>query len=230
MNVLSIETATEHGSVALLAGGALLSRRIHGAANHSEAVLRDVRAVLAEAGLAATQLDAVAFGAGPGSFTGLRLGCGVAQGIALGADLGVAAVCSLQALALQVPAPRVLVATDARMGEMYHATYELDGDGLPVALNGPCCDAPGAFELPPGDWFAAGSAFAAWPEELEARTLGRLTGCRPDLVPRADEVARLGAAMALRKELVAAEYALPLYVRDKVAFTTAERLARGGRA
>ena len=73
MNILSIETATEHGSVALLHGDELLVRRIQGAANHSEAVLRDLRELLAEAGLAVAQLDAVAFGAGPGAFTGLRL-------------------------------------------------------------------------------------------------------------------------------------------------------------
>ena len=99
MKILSIETATEHGSVALLHDGELLVRRIQGAANHSEAVLRDLRELLIEAGLAVTQLDAIAFGAGPGAFTGLRLACGVAQGLALGAGLGIAAIGSLQALA-----------------------------------------------------------------------------------------------------------------------------------
>ena len=230
MNILSIETATEHGSVALLHDGELLVRRIEGAANHSEAVLRDLRELLIEAGLAVTQLDAIAFGAGPGAFTGLRLACGVAQGLALGAGLGIAAIGSLQALALQVDARRVFVATDARMGEAYHAAFELDAEGVPMPVGHVGCSQPLELELPAGDWFAAGSAFKVWPQELEARLLGRLTGCRPDMVPRAEEVARLGAVAVARGALTPPELAAPLYVRDKVAFTTAERLARGGRA
>ena len=230
MNILSIETATEHGSVALLHDGELLVRRIEGAANHSEAVLRDLRELLIEAGLAVTQLDAIAFGAGPGAFTGLRLACGVAQGLALGAGLGIAAIGSLQALALQTDARRVFVATDARMGEVYHAAFELDAEGVPMPFGELGCSQPLELELPAGDWFAAGSAFKVWPQELEARLLGRLTGCRPDMVPRAEEVARLGAVAVARGALTPPELAAPLYVRDKVAFTTAERLARGGRA
>ena len=230
MKILSIETATEHGSVALLHDGELLVRRIQGAANHSEAVLRDLRELLIEAGLAVTQLDAIAFGAGPGAFTGLRLACGVAQGLALGAGLGIAAIGSLQALALQADARRVFVATDARMGEVYHAAFELDAEGVPMPVGQVGCSQPLELELPAGDWFAAGSAFKVWPQELEARLLGRLTGCRPDMVPRAEEVARLGAGAVARGALTPPELAAPLYVRDKVAFTTAERLARGGRA
>jgi len=193
-------------------------------------VLRDLRELLAEAGLAVAQLDAVAFGAGPGAFTGLRLACGVAQGIALAADLGVAAIGSLQALALQVGAARVLVATDARMGEIYCATFVTDAAGVPQPQGVPRCCAPLELELPPGEWSAAGSAFRAWPEELEARTAGRLVACQPDLHPRAEELARLGAIQARAGRLVVPELAAPLYVRDKVALTTAERLARGGRA
>lgn len=230
MNILSIETACEHGSVALLHDGELLVRRIQGAANHSEAVLRDLRELLGEAGIGPTQLDAIAFGAGPGAFTGLRLACGVAQGIALAADLGVAAIGSLQAVALQTGAARVFVATDARMGELYHAAFEHDAEGVPMPVGLPGCSHPLALELPAGDWFAAGSAFKVWPQELEARFIGRLTGCRPDMVPRAEEVARLGAVAVAREALTPPELAAPLYVRDKVAFTTAERLARGGRA
>ncbi len=230
MNILSIETATEHGSVALLHDSELLVRRIQGAANHSEAVLRDLRELLIEAGIVVTQLDVIAFGAGPGAFTGLRLACGVAQGIALGADLGVAAIGSLQALALQAGARRVFVATDARMSEVYHAAFEQDADGVPMPVGRAGCSHPLELELPAGDWFAAGSAFRVWPQELEARFLGRLTGCLPDMVPRAEEVARLAAVAIVRGELTSPELAAPLYVRDKVALTTAERLARGGRA
>ena len=119
---------------------------------------------------------------------------------------------------------------DARMGEAYHAAFELDAEGVPMPLGQLGCSQPLELELPAGDWFAAGSAFKVWPQELEARLLGRLTGCRPDMVPRAEEVARLGAVAVARGALTPPELAAPLYVRDKVAFTTAERLARGGRA
>ena len=230
MKVLSIETATERGSVAVLHDGKLLARRVEGAANHSEAILRDVRALLAEAGLGVGDLEAVAFGAGPGAFTGVRLACGIAQGIALAADVGVAAVGSLQALALQTGAARAFVATDARMGEIYCGAFEADTEGVPAQIGALRCIAPVEVELPAGNWFAVGSAFKVWPEVLQERFMGRLLGCAPEHMPRAEEVARLAAVAAARGELLAAEHAAPLYVRDKVAFTTAERLARGGRA
>ena len=230
MKVLAIETACEQGSVALLYEGELLSRRIEGAKNHSAAVLRDIRELLGEAGLVPAQLDAVAFGAGPGVFTGLRLACGVAQGLALGAGLGVAAICSLQALALQIEAARVFVATDARMGEVYHAAFVRDAENEPQAVTGISCCAPGEVVLPPGRWNAAGSAFAVWPEALRQRFDDRLDACLPLLLPDAAEVARLAVRRVEQGALLAPEHAAPLYVRDKVALTTAERLARGGRA
>lgn len=230
MKILAIETSCEQGSVALLVDGAILSRRIDGAANHSESVLRDIAALLSEAGMHASQLDAVAFGAGPGAFTGLRLACGVAQGLAIGAGLGVAVVGSLDALALQVPAPRVFVATDARMGEVYHATYVRDEQDVPRLSGAPRCDAPENIELPEGRWTAVGSAFAVWPDALRHRLALTLDGCHDDLVARADEVAMLATHMAAGGLLRPPEQAAPLYVRDKVALTTAERLARGGRA
>jgi tRNA threonylcarbamoyladenosine biosynthesis protein TsaB len=230
MKILAIEASSEQGSVALLVDGAILSRRIDGAANHSESVLRDIAALLNEAGLTAGQLDAVAFGAGPGAFTGLRLACGVAQGLALGAGRGVATVGSLDALALQASAPRVFVATDARMGEVYHAAYVRDEDGTPRPVSAPRCDAPENIELLEGHWTAIGSAFAVWPDALRHRLAMLIDDCRDDLVARADEVAVLGARMALSSRLLPPEQAAPLYVRDKVALTTAERLARGGRA
>lgn len=230
MKVLSIETSCEQGSVSVLHHGELLSRRIDGAANHSEAVLRDIRALLAEAGLAPAALDAVAFGAGPGAFTGLRLACGVAQGLALGAGLGVAVVGSLDALALQADARRVFVATDARMGEVYHAAFIFDADDRPQIASPPACSTPDRVSLPEGRWLGVGSAFRAWPDALRARLQDRLDGCRDELVPRAEEVARLAADMVGRGALLSPELAAPLYVRDKVAFTTAERLARGGKA
>ena len=169
MKILAIEASSEQASVALLIDGAISSRRIDGATKHSQTVLRDVRDLLAEAGLPIGALDAVAFGAGPGAFTGLRLACGVAQGLALGADLGIAVVGSLDAIALQARAPRVLVATDARMGELYYAAFEGDQADSLQALGPVRCALPEALEIPPGPWLGAGSAFRVWPDVLRAR-------------------------------------------------------------
>jgi tRNA threonylcarbamoyladenosine biosynthesis protein TsaB len=230
MKVLSIETSCEQGSVALLIDGQLHSRRIDGAVNHSANVLRDVRSLLSEAGLTVNQLDAVAFGAGPGAFTGLRLACGVAQGLALGAGIGVAAVCSLQAMALRGAEQRIFVATDARMGEVYCAAFIKAASGIPEQQGPILCCSPQDLVLPAGQWAGVGSAFAAWPALMAERHAEHLISCHPDDVPRAEEVALLGAHLAQCGALVPPEHAAPLYVRDKVALTTAERLARGGKA
>src|SRR5574337_245059 len=127
MKILAIETSGDRGSVALLADGALLEKPLEGHARHSEDLLPSILQMLAEAELSLRQLDALAFAAGPGAFTGLRLACGVIQGLALGARLPVVPVSSLQALALGAPLGQVLVATDARMGEIYAAAYRNDG-------------------------------------------------------------------------------------------------------
>lgn len=232
MNILAIETSCERGSVALLCGDTLAVRAIEGHAAHSELILPLIRLLLDEAGLAVGRLDAVAFGSGPGAFTGLRLACGLAQGLALGAGLGVAAVGSLEALAMQAEARQILAATDARMGEIYLAAYRRDGDeGRLVELAAPACCRPEEFELREvGEWVGLGSAFAAYGDVLARRVGTRLSRVLPAAVPRAEEVARLALLRARRGALLPPELAVPLYVRDKVAFTTAERLARGGKA
>ncbi|MCC4116053.1 tRNA (adenosine(37)-N6)-threonylcarbamoyltransferase complex dimerization subunit type 1 TsaB [Aromatoleum toluclasticum] len=230
MKILSIETSCEHASVALLLDGETVERTLEGHSNHSERLLPTLKALLADAGVALGALDAVAFGAGPGAFTGLRLACGVAQGLAMGADLGVAPVCSLEALALQGRGDAIYVATDARMGEVYSAAYRL-ADGLPVMVAPPTCCPPEMLTLPAdGRWSGIGSAFAVYGDRIPHEVLNRLGRPENDAVPRAADVARLAVRLAEGGMLVAAEVAAPLYVRDKVALTTAERLARGGRA
>ncbi|HJV24754.1 MAG TPA: tRNA (adenosine(37)-N6)-threonylcarbamoyltransferase complex dimerization subunit type 1 TsaB [Aromatoleum sp.] len=230
MKILAIETSCEHASIALLVDGALMERVLEGHSNHSERLLPTLHDLLAEAAVPLHALDAVAFGAGPGAFTGLRLACGAAQGLAMGAGLSVAPVCSLEALAMQGTGDAVFVATDARMGETYSAAYRIEA-GMPAPLSQPVCRPPEMLELPPeGRWFALGSAFQAYRERIPAGLFDRLTTIEDRAVPRASDVARIAAAMAARGALVAPELAVPLYVRDKVALTTEERLARGGRA
>lgn len=235
MNLLAIETSCEHGSIALRCGDSLLERAIEGNAAHSEQVLPLIRVLLAEAGLAVGQLDAVAFGSGPGAFTGLRLACGLAQGLALGAGIGVAPVVSLEALALQEEGDRILVATDARMGEIYHAAYFRSSNGgihgAPLrTVAAPGCCKPDDFAAPAGHWAGIGAAFGVYEDQLASHLGPRLLSARAQAAPRAREVAALGALVLARGELLAPELAAPLYVRDKVAFTTVERRARGGKA
>lgn len=228
MKLLSLETSCEHASIALYLDGAVEDRQIDGHNNHSENILRIIHALLADAGMTPAALDGIAFGSGPGAFTGLRLSCGIAQGFALGAGLGVVPVCSLDALALQCAHSRILVATDARMGEVYCRSYALD-DGRLSALSDTACAAPDTLPLPDGHWYGIGSAFEAYPA-LRTRLGHRLTGCDAHAVPRAREVALLAAEVVGRGGFLSAELATPFYVRDKVALTTAERLARGGKA
>ncbi len=230
MNILAIETSCEIGSIALLSGEDLLECELDGVAAHSEGVLPSIDWLLAEAGLTVSRLDAIAFGSGPGAFTGLRLACGVAQGLALGGGLGVIPVCSLEALASLCPEQRILAATDARLGELYFCFYERDGDGTLVARGEPACARPEALAVREGKWFGVGSGFAVHGEALRSRLGEALAGFDEDVIARAAQVARLAAARLRRGEVVAPQHAAPLYVRDKVALTTAERLASGGRA
>ncbi|MDR2260447.1 MAG: tRNA (adenosine(37)-N6)-threonylcarbamoyltransferase complex dimerization subunit type 1 TsaB [Azoarcus sp.] len=228
MKLLAFESSCERASAALYINGGTRVVWFEGHADHSERILAVTAALLAEAGLGMGALDAVAFGAGPGAFTGLRLACGVAQGLALGAGLGVIPVCTLAALAMQSPRPLALVATDARMGEIYHGRYRVEG-GAVSELAAPACCAPAALPRPPaGAWFGLGTAFAAHTADLTTVTAG-LAGCDPTATPSAEAVARLAAAMGAAA-MAPPERTAPLYVRNKVALTTAERLARGNKA
>jgi tRNA threonylcarbamoyladenosine biosynthesis protein TsaB len=230
MKILAFETSCEHATVALLLGDEIIQRRLEGHANHSERLLPTVQALLAESQVSLSSLDAIAFGAGPGAFTGLRLSCGVAQGLAMGAGLGVAPICSLEALSLQGEGPRILVATDARMGEVYWAAFEMR-DGLRMTVADPECIPPEHISAPgPGMWFGIGSAFEVYAASLHASLTTSLSGYNASLAPAARDVARLACVRVVSGDLLSPELAVPVYVRNKVAFTTAERMARGGRA
>lgn len=230
MKILAIETSCEHASVALLIADELVQCSLEGQSNHSERLLPTLHGLLARAEMPLATLDAIAFGAGPGAFTGLRLACGVAQGLAMGAGVGLVPVCSLSALALQTGAERSYVTVDARMGEVYAAAFLLTDD-LPVQVQEIVCVPPGDLSLPPtGDWHVAGSALRSYEVAIRSRLSDRVIRWDADLVPRASEVATIARREVALGRLLAPEQAAPLYVRDKVAFTTAERLARGGRA
>jgi tRNA threonylcarbamoyladenosine biosynthesis protein TsaB len=219
MRLLALETATHRLSVALWQDGAVIERAAELPSGGSEWLLPAARGLLAEGGISFAALDGIAFGAGPGSFTGLRLAAGCAQGLAFGLDLAVVAVNTLEALAHASGEPRVFACLDARMNEVYVAAYR---DG--VAVLPPVVSPPGQVPLPVGDdWVGCGDGFGAYGSLLPA-----FARVRADLRPTATAVACLAAPRFARGESVDAAAAAPLYVRDNVALTTAERLARGG--
>ncbi|ALM81717.1 tRNA (adenosine(37)-N6)-threonylcarbamoyltransferase complex dimerization subunit type 1 TsaB [Bordetella sp. N] len=250
LTLLALETSSTRCGVALLHGDSknphVLIQEHEGAQEHAERLLPMARDLLTQAGLDVADLDAVAFGQGPGGFTGLRVACGVAQGIALARDIPVLPVVSHQAVAALVPArpdQAVVVALDARMEEVYLAVYRrLDGaadDTRWEVLQAPmliaAAEAVPWIEAQVDGWSAQCGvplsvviAGDAW-DSLAAHMAPSADWPRFDATrPEARLVARLAAQAWQRGEAVAAELAAPLYVRDKVAFTTAERMGGQG--
>ncbi|MDD5241579.1 MAG: tRNA (adenosine(37)-N6)-threonylcarbamoyltransferase complex dimerization subunit type 1 TsaB [Sulfuricella sp.] len=223
MKILALDTSTELCSVALWLDGGTLVREELAGQRHSELVLPMVHELLAEAGLELNALDGIAFGEGPGSFTGLRIGCGVAQGLAFGAGLPVAGVCTLLAMAEASGAGRVIACLDARMGEVYHGVYEKVEGGW-QALSAPGLGAPqDAPEVAGAGWVGCGNGFAAHGEVLVGRYAGQLAEVMPEIFPHAAEIALLGAERFRTGLGMDAAEAAPLYIRNKVALKTSER-------
>lgn len=217
MKLLALDTSTENCSVAVFADGRLLERNESGN-RHAERILSMVDALLAEAGLSLKQLDAIAFGRGPGSFTGLRIGAGVAQGLAFGAGLPVVPISSLAALSQGVDAPRVLAALDARMNQVYWGAFQRNPEGLMEPVGEECVADPDAVSLPEGhDWTGAGSGWDACHVALARRAGSRLRDWRPQQSPQARSMAELARAAVKAGQTVSPEQAVPVYLRDNVA-------------
>ena len=226
MNILALDSSTEYCSVALWRDGAVDAAETHAGQRHSELLLPMVDALLARHGLTIRQLHGIAFGQGPGSFTGLRIGCGVTQGLAFGAELPVVGVGTLLAMAEATQASSVVCCLDARMGEIYHAAYERAGtEWRSVHAPGLCApvDAP---LVNAGTWTGCGSGFTAHGPALRERYAGRLAAIMPEVFPHARDIARLAAREFEAGRAVPAEQAVPVYLRDKVALKSDERTAR----
>lgn len=217
MKILAIDTATERCSVALRTGGVVHSRSMDTARGHADNVLALVEEVLQEAQLTLRQLDGIAYGRGPGAFTGVRIAVGVVQGLAFGADLPTVGISNLAAVAQQVASPgdRILVCMDARMGEVYWTTFEWGAAGLVVAQ---AEEQVGRPEMVTAEAAlltkAAGTGFRAYPALMNAYV--NLT-LHADMLPRATEIALLGEADLVAGRGKPAAEAQPVYVRDNVA-------------
>jgi tRNA threonylcarbamoyladenosine biosynthesis protein TsaB len=228
VKILALDTATENCSAALLMDSSVQTREFEMERGHAERILPMIDDLLSKAGIALTDLDAIAFGRGPGSFTGVRLGTTVTQGLAFGAGVGVVPISDLQAVAQRAldedaTRTRILVCNDARMSEVYWAAYERGADGLARLEGSEHVTKPGEVKLP-SSWTtatAAGRGFIAYGEALRAALPTLNTTPPPDdpihFLPRALEIARLAVPAVIAGRLLPAEEALPIYLRDNVA-------------
>jgi tRNA threonylcarbamoyladenosine biosynthesis protein TsaB len=223
LNLLALDTSTEYCSVAILRDEMLTHRDAHAVQRHSELILPMIEEILRASGLALAQLHGIAFGAGPGSFTGLRIACGVAQGLAFGTGLRVVPVGTLMALAEEAGASRVIACLDARMGEVYHAAYRREADRWLEVIAPAVGRVQSMPELEEGGWFGCGNGFAVYAEALAKRYDGQLVGLAPTLHPHARSIARLALPLLAAGRALAPEEAVPVYVRDKVAFKMHEQ-------
>jgi tRNA threonylcarbamoyladenosine biosynthesis protein TsaB len=223
MKLLVLDTSTEWCSAALWLDGRVQARRVLAEQRHSSLLLPMIDELLRASDTSLRQLDGIGYGAGPGSFTGLRIACAVTQGLAFGAGLPVVGVSTLQSVAEQAGAERVLTVLDARMAEVYWAAYQRDGAGW-RAVSEPALALPGSVSVPAaGDWVGVGNGFAALGEVLRPRLAAALVRIDDTLMPDAAAMAPLAALAFERGEGKDAALAAPIYLRDKVALTVDER-------
>ena len=219
MNLLAIETATETCSVALAINGEVLERYQHAPRQHAELLLPWVESLMAEAGIGFTALDAIAFSRGPGSFTSLRIGIGVVQGLAWASDLGVIPVSSLAATAQTAFVGGVksaVVALDARMNEVFTGTFEANSDGIMIPTGAEKVCSPQDVKIPVGtETHGIGIGFERY--AALAGLSGRLASIQPDIWPKASSVLKLAEDWLRASEPLPAEQAQPVYLRDNVA-------------
>jgi tRNA threonylcarbamoyladenosine biosynthesis protein TsaB len=228
VRILAIDTATENCSAALFIGASVQSREIEMERGHAERILPMIDDLLAEAGITLHDLDAIAFGRGPGSFTGVRLAVTVTQGLAFGASLGVVPISDLRAVAQRAlrqdpTLARVLVCNDARMNEVYWACFERGGDGLAQLEGEERVSKPSEVKLPP-TWSTAtpvGRGFIAYADALRDAvptvTAAATTESLVHLLPHATDIALLAAPDVTAGRLIPPEAATPIYLRDNVA-------------
>jgi tRNA threonylcarbamoyladenosine biosynthesis protein TsaB len=217
LKILALDTATENCSAALWMSGGVLLREAEAERGHAELILTMIDELLKESATRLSDLTAIAFGRGPGSFTGVRLAASVTQGLAFGAGVPVVPVSDLRAVAQRVAAQQVLVCNDARMQEVYWACFERGPDGLMQPVTDERVSKPADVQLPPA-WkgVGAGRGFAAY-TTLQERLADQLSNIEPTVLPHAREVALLAVEEVRGGRLRPPESAVPTYIRDDVA-------------
>lgn len=226
MKILALDTSTAHCSAALWIDGEVEAREALAGQRHSELLLGMIDALLRGSCLSVRNLDGIAYGEGPGSFTGLRIACGVVQGLAFGGGVPVVGIGTLLAMAAGSGVERVLCCVDARVQEIYHGAYERRDENWHAVHEPTLCAPAAAPELPGDGWLGCGDGFTAYAEVLEKRYAGKLARVDPALYPHAREIAALAAPLFAAGRGVSAEKAAPVYLRDKVALRSDERANR----
>ncbi|MDW3776592.1 tRNA (adenosine(37)-N6)-threonylcarbamoyltransferase complex dimerization subunit type 1 TsaB [Kluyvera cryocrescens] len=224
MRILAIDTATEACSAALWNDGNTCAHFELCPREHTQRILPIVQDILTQGGVSLTDLDALAFGRGPGSFTGVRIGIGIAQGLALGAELPMIGVSTLATMAQgawrKKGAPRVLAAIDARMGEVYWAEYQRDAQGVWHGENTEAVLKPEAVQQRlaelEGEWATVGTGWAAWPDMTQGANVTLSDG--DVLLPEAEDMLPIACQLLEQGKTVAVDKAEPVYLRNEVAW------------
>lgn len=224
MKILALETSTEFCSVALYLNGKTLNKEVLAERRHSEILLPMIQEMLSEVELTLQQIDGIAFGAGPGSFTGLRIACGVAQGLAYAANLPVVGISTLEAVAQKIGEQKIIVALDARMGEIYHAAYQkLTSHDWKVISPPTLCFPHHAPSLSNNRWHGCGGGFDVYHKELSTVYSKNIQQIHYGLHPQAAEIAQLALPKFSDGSNTDPTLALPVYIRNKVALKENER-------
>jgi tRNA threonylcarbamoyladenosine biosynthesis protein TsaB len=242
MKLLAVETATEACSVALFVDGEVVERFELAPKEHTKLILPMIDSLMAEAGLKPRDLDALAFGCGPGSFTGVRIATGVIQGIAFGADLPVVPVSTLAAIAQGffdkeeevqdsgfkaqgggLSENAAFIAMDARMVEIFWGVYQLDQQGFAELIGKEAVTPAELVEFPNLPGVGVGSGWGVYKDTLMSRLEGLVRHSDADYLPRAGAIAKLGVYGFNHGLAVAVEQAMPVYLRNKVAKKESER-------
>ncbi len=225
MKLLALDTSTEACSAALFIDGEICERFEITPKAHTKLLLPMIESLLAQAELKLTQLDALAFGCGPGSFTGLRIATGVVQGLAFGADLPVVPVSTLAALAQNFSQDLSFVAMDARIGEIFWGVYQKNTDGFVELISEEAVLPVSQIQFPQQSAIGIGSGWRVYETELVEKTHGLVSQIESDALPHSSLIAKLGVYGFEQGRGIAAEFAQPVYLRDKVAQTERERAA-----
>lgn len=223
MNLLALDTSTEYLSLAIQKGGEIFTFDLNAGQTHSQVILPQIQALLEVANMQLSDLQGIAFGAGPGSFTGVRIAAGVAQGLGFGMHLPVVGICTLLALAEASGANKVIACLDARMGEVYHAAYWKAGEEWQTIIE-PNLYKPEAVPAIKGvGWVGAGSGWQTYGEQLGAVYAENIQATQPQLLPTASAILKLALPIFASDHAKPASEAMPIYIRNRVALKTAER-------
>ena len=227
MNLLALDTSTEFLSLALQVGDEkgydkIYSHYQHAGQAASQLVLPQIQALLDSANIKLQDLHGIAFGAGPGAFTGVRVACGVAQGLGFGAGLPVHGVNTLLALAQTSGEDKVIACLDARMGEIYHAAFVRE-NGIWIEQSKTIVCKPEAAPVLDSAWIGVGSGWAAYGEILSQIYAKNLSHVLPNVTPTAQAILQLAAPTFRAGNAKPASEAAPIYIRNRVALTTLER-------